>query len=185
MGLINRIAGHNLSGDERVALVTPQSNSLSVDTVAPAFPIASHALGYQWNETNWEFSRGNTSGTVRTSSSASATYTGSDLTNYNARGVLVFTNITQLPGSASTTWATKVQAKDPVGGGYIVIASGPARSASGLAALMVYPGISESSGALSKVNSAVPRDFRVLVSLSTGAANAGSSIFSVAIEYIL
>jgi hypothetical protein len=113
--------------------------------------------------------------------------------NYDARGIMIFTNITKLPGSGSTTWATKLKAVDPTvdgtwatgksGTAITVAAAGP-KSASGITVLIVYPGVSETAGAMTRINSVLPRNFGIVASLSAGAANAGSSVLGISYQFL-
>lgn len=132
-------------------------------------------------------------GTVAAPGTYSATVVSRTLTNYGFRGIMVHTNITRLPGSASTTWATKIKAIDKLADGTwngtdsgtaITIASGPARSASGAAVLICYPGASETAGALARVSCPLPRNFGIIVSLSAGAANATSCLLSLSYQFL-
>lgn len=141
-----------------------------------------------YNESAYDMMRANTSFLIVAPRSYSASVA-VPCVNVNHRGVFVHTNITQLPGSGSTTWATKIKAWDQFQGGasgtLLTIAAAAPRSASGIATLICYPGVSETSGALTRINSPLPRNFYVVASLSTGAANAGSSIFGISLQFVL
>lgn len=170
---VQPITGVDISGTEMPVLAPITSNSLSV-TGAVGNPIASSALGYQYNETNWEFFRGNTNQVLLASTSVSAS-TAISVTNYNACGIMAFMNVTGNfpPGSASTTIALKIQAVAPDGTN-VLLGGSTAKSVSGMTTVSIHPGLSESTGiSTSYFNRVLPRSLRVLASISTAAASVG------------
>jgi predicted phage tail protein len=114
-------------------------------------------------------------GTVLTASTSVA------VDNFNCRGGLFTLDITTLPASASNTYALKILTVDPVGGRTVTLATRAAVAVSGVAALLVYPGISASVGGVASV---LPRAFNVKVSISSGATN-NSATMSLSFMRIL
>jgi len=129
----------------------------------------------QFNETDNELVRGNTDQVLMAATSISAS-TAITATNFGS-GVIAWAEITSglPPGSASVTFALKVQAISPVGSGrYVTLAATTARSASGIVAVAVGPALTETSGAAyAQANRLVPRNIRILASISSGAASFG------------
>lgn len=136
--------------------------------------------GLDYNETNFDFRRNNISKTLRADSTASASVTLTD-TNYDARGLIAFFNIATLPGSASTTFALKIRAVDPVTGGFYTLATQAARSATGLTTLVLYPGMA--SAVNSSTSVCCPRDLSFLISMSSAAASKGATL-SLGLQYL-
>lgn len=174
MGIANIITGRDITGTEQQILVTTDSDALTVGDAA-AFPMTSHALQYEFNEFTYERTRGNTSRVLMAATSVSAS-TAVTVTNYG-RGIIAWADITSglPPGSASTTFALKVQAVSPVGTNrWVTLATTTARSVSGIVACAVGPALTETSGvAYAQANRLVPRDVRILASISSAAASFG------------
>ena len=178
------IVGTDLSGTDVPVLAPPTNNSLSVSGLA-AQPLATHGLNYEFNETNWEFIRGNTNKVLLAATSVSAS-TAISVTNFNARGVIGFMNVTGNfpPGSASTTIALKIQAVAPDGTN-VLLGGTTAKSISGMSTLSIYPGLSESSGiTTSRFNMICPRNLRILASISTAAASFGC-VLTLGLSFVL
>lgn len=108
---------------------------------------------------------------LNTTISASTAY---NIVNPNCRGALIYFRATALPGSGSTTIALKIRMQtDPVAGGgaqAVIAAFGAGSNVSGSAgtSFLIYPGISTSAQG---VNSPLPRNYQILLSLSTGATS--------------
>ena len=178
------IAATDLSGTDVPVLAPPTNNSLSVSGLA-AQPLATHGLNYEYNETNWEFIRGNTNQAILAASSVSAS-TAISVTNFNARGVIAFMNVTGNfpPGSASTTIALKIQAVAPDGTNVLIIGS-TAKSISGMTTVSIYPGLSDTAGvSTNRFNMICPRNLRVLASISTAAASFGC-VLTLGLSFVL
>lgn len=92
-----------------------------------------------------------------------------DFNNPTARGIILFLNITAASGSAPTL-DLKIQDRDHVSGEYTDIpgASFAQKNTTGNFALVVYPGITDSSNAA--VSMVVPRTFRIVCEISDGAS---------------
>lgn len=132
-------------------------------------------LGY--NGSGYEMVRQNTAHVLMTSRSLSAS-TAISVTNFNARGLIAFMNITSgFPTSGSTTYALKVKMIPPNStASAVTIAASPPRSASGMVTLVVYPGVTIGSasgaGTLTTYSGfPLPRDIQVVASASLGATS--------------
>lgn len=148
------------------------------DPSIPAYVPPGAELDY--NETTFDLRRNNISKVLRANSTASASVTITD-TNYDARGLLVFFNIATLPGSASTTFALKVQAIDPVTSATYLLCGQAARSATGMSTLLIYPGAT--AAANSATSMSVPRNIQFLISMSSAAASKGATL-SLGVQYL-
>lgn len=151
----------------------------------PALPAeapgpANTTVQVDYNGTTFDLVRNNLAVTVRADLTASASTTIS-ATNFDARGLIAFFNISELPASGSTTLALVIQASDPVTGGNLILATQAARSASGLTTLVLYPGGSSAANSYTSVS--VPRNISFLISASTGATNANFR-FSLGVQYL-
>lgn len=118
----------------------------------------------------------NIKGTLLASAARTATTSSSDITNYNAKGVRVFINVTVDPAAASVV--PTITVKDPVSGVYTAILTGAAIAAVGHTVLTVYPGATVAAGVtLSTVLGTV---WRVTIT----AADADSLTYSVGYEML-
>ena len=133
-----------------------------------------------YNETTFDYHRNNIAKTLRADATASASVTIPD-TNYDARGLIAFFNIATLPGSASTTYALKIQAIDPVTSATYNLCTQAARSATGMTTLVLYPGMA--SAANSSTSVCVPRNIQFRISMSSAAASNGSTL-SLGVQYL-
>lgn len=95
------------------------------------------------------------------------------VTGNQCKGALFVLAVDAVPASASTTIALKINIIDPVSTRTATFASRAAVSASGVAVLMVYPGVSASAGGQS---SPLPKSFSVQLSVSSAAANNTSTL---------
>ena len=86
--------------------------------------------------------------------------------NPGCRGAFFIWNIASFQAQGSVGANVKIQVVDPLGN-KAYIAQGTQRSASGTTALTIYPGITGSAPA--KVSKPLPKNFNVVVSLSSGA----------------
>ena len=120
--------------------------------------------------------------------SASQAY---NIINQNCRGALFFLRPTAWPGSGSTSLALKIKmAQDPVaaGGTQPTIASfvsqGLSAGTSAGAAYLVYPTAVTGGLSANTVVSPLPRNYQVIVSLSTGATSKETT-FSLSVMHLL
>jgi hypothetical protein len=109
------------------------------------------AAGLDFNDTSWDRRRNNVQSTLLASAARVGTAATADQTNYNAKGVIVFINVTVNPGGGETL-TFQLQVKDPVGAGYVTVATsgaiavfGAAAGATGLEVLDLFPGAAETA----------------------------------------
>jgi hypothetical protein len=132
------------------------------------------APAYQYNLSDLELTRGNVEVAGYISAvGLTSTQSGATITNPNARGIMMFLDITSNPGGAETL-ALDLQVIAPTAGTFqSIAASQPFTAASnGLFTYQIYPGITEASDvAAQKIQGmAIPRKFRVrVIHSSTGA----------------
>jgi hypothetical protein len=137
-----------------------------------------------FNGTTYDRVRGNTDETLLASAVRSATTNSDDQTNYNGRGVALILNATANPGGGETL-SLKVQAIDPVSGGYVDLADAGVvlTAANGTAVLLVYPGVVDSDlgSSIFGKSGVLPRSWRAVVTHSAG----GNWTYSLAAAVIL
>jgi len=118
--------------------------------------------------------------TLLASAARTATTNSAPQTNQNARGVLVYLNVTAASGTGGLRLA--VQAQDPVSGNYININLLPtAVTATGLTAYLIYPGSSQAGNLTQATAALLPRSWRVQVT----ANDSSSYTYSVGASLIL
>ena len=122
-----------------------------------------------------------TAETILAASTLLTASTAVTINNIGCRGGLFILDVTELPASASTTIALKINLVDPVGLRTATLASRAAISTTGQAILMVYPGVSASAGGVAQV---LPRTFSTKLSISSAATNK-SCILSLSMLRIL
>lgn len=112
--------------------------------------------------------RGNTEGKILLSAVRNVTTASADLTNQNATGVIVYFNVTAVPGTDTVTLT--IEGKDPVSYNYSALFTAPPVSVVTLPArYILYPGASQ--GAPNMVlGLPLPRSWRIRV-LHSGAGN--------------
>lgn len=134
-----------------------------------------------YNEATWDRLRGNTEVTILASAARTATISSADLTNYNARGVIITIDVTADPGTASVT--PTVEIKDSVGALYDVIMSMTAVAAVGTFVYVIYPSTltAAANGITQILQNPLPRTWRVTMT----AADAESLTYSISAAYIL
>ena len=136
-----------------------------------------------FNNSTFDRQRGNTEGTVLASAARAVTTSSADLTNHNARGVLLYLNVTANPGGGETLQLA-VQAKDPISAGYAVLAQAAASAlggGTGLIGLLVYPGAASAGVDLTHAQAPLPRTWRARVVHSA----AGSWTYSVGFALVV
>lgn len=168
------------------------ANTPTVDTELPAAaamadgqgnpttpPVA--AFGALYNETNWDRYRGNTTRSLEASSAKTASGQTAALTNHNARGIMLFVNVSAITGTTPTL-AVRLQAQDLVSSGWVDIPGAVTASitATGLTLLTIYPGVVEVAN--QRISAPLPRVFRVVWAIG---GTSPSFTFSVAGQFIL
>jgi len=139
------------------------------------------------NATTSDRRRNNVEQSIITATGATSSQSSSDFVNWNAKGIIVYTNVTVNPGSAQTL-TINLQAKDEVGGdGYYTVATsgaiavfGAAAGATGLEVICCYPGASETAALAGWTTQALPlpRTWRVSVTHSDAGAWTYTTTFS-------
>jgi hypothetical protein len=133
------------------------------------------------NGVTWDRLRNNNDVTALSSAARTATTSSADQTNYNARGLAVFLNVTAASGSGGLQ--VRVQGKDPVSGNYFNLNAAPtAITATGQYAYALYPGAATAAGDVQQTTQQVlPRTFRITVTHGDGS----SYTYSVGYSLIL
>jgi hypothetical protein len=134
----------------------------------------------------WSRYRNNHEVTVLASAARTASVNSSDLTNFNARGVVVVVDITAGGGAGSLT--VKLTGKDTLSGRYVTLFSTGAMAAPGVStySFQVFPGatpvaqVSGTPATIGKADFLVPRKWRIEVT----AADATSYTYSVGVNYL-
>jgi hypothetical protein len=94
-----------------------------------------------------------------------------------AKGLLVFINVSLVPGSAPSVVFT-VQGKDPISGTYYTILASAAITGTGLTVLRVFPGGPVTANLAA--NDTLPEDWRVTATHG----NANSLTYTVGAQYL-
>lgn len=145
----------------------------NASTDGSATPAIQNML-YNDSTSSWNRQRGNTQGTLLASSVRTVTTTSPDQTNYNARGVIVYLNISLASGTGGLS--VRIWGKDPVTGSGVVLNAAPtAITATGIYGYVLYPGIGAAAaagnGGMNQVTSEVlPRTWFVQVTHGDGSS---------------
>lgn len=133
------------------------------------------------NGITWDRQRNNIEGVALASAARTASTASPDITNHNARGIMVMLNVTAASGTGGLQ--VRVQAKDPVSGNYLGINSAPAAiTAVGMQVYVLYPGANTTNTDIAQVSGLlVPRTLRIFVSHGDGS----SYTYSVSYALIL
>ena len=119
--------------------------------------------------------------TVQASAAQTATNNSTAQTNFNARGIDLYVNVTAASGT-SPTLAVKIQTQDPVSGTWVDLPGAVTANitAAGITVLQVYPGVA--AVANSTISAALPRAWRCV---STIAGTSPSFTYSIGGAYII
>jgi hypothetical protein len=133
-----------------------------------------------WDGTQFNFLEGNmlVSNLLASTTMSAASVTVASINNPGCRGAMFLVNVTQMPGSASTTLAMKLFLT--AGGITADFAARTPISATGCFVFTVYPGISASAGG---VSCPLPRQFGLRMSASYGATSK-ETVFSISMMRI-
>ena len=131
-----------------------------------------------FNGTTWDRQRNNEEITVLASAARTAQTDSSDLTNFNAQGILLTVDISLDPSTASIT--PNIQSKDPVSGNYSTIwTAAAALTGTGTTTYLVYPGVLAADfNGTEAVSIALPRTWRFRMTVADAESmtwSAGSS----------
>lgn len=132
------------------------------------YPLNSYP--YAYNGITWDRERNNVEGVALASAARTASTASPDITNHNARGIMVMLDVTAASGTGGLQ--VRVQAKDPVSGNYLGINSAPtAITAVGMRVYVLYPGANTTNTGIAQVSGQlVPRTFRIFVSHGDGSS---------------
>lgn len=157
----------------------PTAALLADATALPTTPLLGAAAMLS-NGATLDFQRGNVDGTALASGTRTVATSSADIINYNARGVLLFVNVTAVSGTGGITPA--LQAKDPITGNYgTLISMSSAITSTGLRVYMIYPGASTTGALAQAVQQVLPRTWRVFISV----VDASSYTYSVGYSLIV
>jgi len=143
--------------------------------------LAARAYQHLFNGTNWDRERGNTAITILASGARTTPGASSDQTNHNARGIILIVNVTAVSGTAPTL-DVDVEAKDPVSGNYVVIASMTQITTTGTYIIVLYPGAIDDQAKVDNQGLPLPRTWRVAYAIG---GTTPSFTFSVGGMYIV
>lgn len=133
------------------------------DTVLPslnALATGSYTLGYNPVTNQWERWRNNNEGTALVSALRTITTTSANITNYNARGIIIFLSVTAASGTGGLV--TTIRGVDPISGGGSALHANPAAViTTGLFMYVLYPGVN--TGGSGGFQGTLPRTFNIRV----------------------
>jgi len=133
-----------------------------------------------FNGTTWDRYRNNEEVTLLASAARTATTDSANQTNYNAKGLAVFFQITAVPTVETVTLT--VFGISPVTGSAYTMLQGAAEAAVTQRLYIVYPGVGVAAGGVSVVAGyPLPRTWRIRITHSAS----GSFTYSVVASYIL
>jgi hypothetical protein len=140
----------------------------SADALANPTVTKIDATGLLFNGTTWDRARNNLNVLVEASSAKVATGNGSTQTNFNARGMFVWINVTAASGTPSMT--VRIQWSPDGGTNWVDLDTTNAQTAAitGVSAsvLRVYPGIATTANA--SLNAPLPRTWRLAWTITGG-----------------
>lgn len=152
------------------AEVTIDTNS-NVDGAGATGPVLnSRGNNYRYNGATWDRQRGNTEGTLLASAARTATTVSPIQTNHNARGVIVWLNVTLASGTGGLQ--VRVQGQCPVSAAVAGMNAAPtAIIATGLVGYAFYPGSVATGAGIVQVSSVpLPRTWQVSVTHADGSS---------------
>lgn len=169
---------------QRVAIYDPAGTASNIRTAADAL---ANALGLDvvaqtelFNDVSWDRYRNNTEITGLASAARTATLNGSDLTNYNAKGVIVTLDVTATADTPSIT--LRIQHRDQEANVYENLLIGAAVTTTGTHTYIVYPGVGAAAeDVVETIGYPLGRLWRVRVEH----ADADSITYSVGASYVL
>jgi hypothetical protein len=155
----------------------------SADALANPTVTKIDATSLLFNGTTWDRARGNVNAVVETSAARTATGTGTTQTNFNARGALIWVNVTAVTGT-TPTMTVRVQWSPDGGTTWLDLDTTNAQTASitatGASVLRVYPGIATTANA--SLNMVLPRTWRLAWTIG---GTTPSFTFAAQASYIL
>lgn len=156
---------------------TALADTTVTDGQSPAAAVNGKAIPLLFNGTTWDLQRGNVdTAALINASGATTSQTGTDQTNYNARGVKVVLDMTNA-GTGSVT--ITIQGKDAASGKYYTLLAGAAVTSNSTNTYTVYPGITAAANV--SASDVLPRVWRVI----TTANNANATTYTVGASVIV
>ena len=119
--------------------VESSASNLGDDDAGDAFGASAGVLH---NGSSFDFARNNVEGTLLANSERTATTNSSVQTNYNARGVIVYINVSAVPGGETLT--PILYFDDALSGSDFQVWSGATIANTGITAYAFYPGVTQS-----------------------------------------
>lgn len=174
-----------IASSQSVNTELPTAALLADNAALPTTPIVG-AVPMLYNGATLNLQRGNTEGTLLASAARTATTNSAIQTNHNARGVVLFLNITATPGGAETLYLYLTMVDPVTGAGGVTSATHvtiPAAT-TGPFALVMYPGLLSAAMSDSRGftrNGALPRTWLAQVIHSAG----GSWTYSLSYAYVV
>ena len=171
-------------GALKVAPVMLSSGSLVVENAASGATDSNSgsahgaAASLQFNGSSYERQRGNTEGALLASSVRATDTNSANQTNYNARGVLIYINVSAV--AAGETVVPKLYLRDTTSSVDFLIWTGAAIDATGLKAYLFYPG-TVSTRYTQAVDIAISRSWYLTMDHSAS----GNWTYSASYSYIL
>lgn len=129
----------------------------SADGQADTYALVSLLRHQLYNGATWDRARSNQEGEILASAARTASTESADQINYNARGVIVFVNVTANPGGGETLSPFISCRSDSGAGVSPILLSGTNITGNGGTAYMVYPGITNAGGVTNIGSIALPR----------------------------
>lgn len=131
-------------------------------------PIVNSPL--MFNGSTWDRRRGNAQSTLLASAARTLTTATALQTNYNNKGVLLFFNISAIPGAGSLTLS--IEGVDPISGNTITMLTGAALNTTGLRVYGLYPTFPNPAAAMAGMTLAqagfLPRSWQARITAATG-----------------
>lgn len=167
----------------QMSVVGYPTAAASADALANPTVTQIGVAGLLFNNASWDRERNNHIVAVEASSAKTASGNGATQTNFNARGVFVWVNVTAVSGTTPTL-AVRLQWSPDGGTTWIDVDTTNAQTASitatGTAVLRVYPGIATAANA--SLNMPLPRTWRLAWAVT---GTTPSFTFAAQASYIL
>jgi hypothetical protein len=161
---------------QNVSLAASNSDALAAGAIADRFQVLGLGYGYD-GSTNFNRWRNNNDITVAASLARTATGNSGDLTNYNARGLHLYVDVTAASATPSVVFT--IQGKDAVSGAYYTILASAAVTGVSSNIYKVYPGLTAAANLVA--SDILPRTYRILWTHS----DADSITYSIGASLIL
>lgn len=175
---IAKIEGAVMFGQyTNLALFIPSIDVAADARTAGGAPLVIVTEAGLFNGTNWDRQRGCYEQTVLASATRTLATDSADLTNYNARGVIVVIDVTSLNAVTPIITVT-IQGKSSLGSDYYTILAAAAISTVSVTVLRIYPGLTAVANLTA--SDVLPRIWRASVAV----ADADAMDYSINAIYI-